>query len=261
GGNRYRQSLMLDKRDRLSCVCTCPVGLSCKHAAAVILHLEQGQHTTDDGAQADGELPNTLRQWLSQLPRALGDALDTPRNCLHYRIGADAQVEVSKARLHKDGAIAAREPYYAMQEATFRQPRFMQPLDLHIAALLTLSRQQGNHFTLSGENGGEALRLLLESGRAFLDWARPPLKAGQRRPARFDWMQRTDGSLRPELVLEKDTATVLTAVDPLYYLDETTNEVGLIQHGLAAPLARHLLEAPPVTSSQAGLFSLSLNEI
>src|SRR5690606_29856169 len=184
GGNRYRQSLMLDKRDRLSCVCTCPVGLSCKHAAAVILHLEQGQHTTDDGAQADGELPNTLRQWLSQLPRALGDALDTPRNCLHYRIGADAQVEVSKARLHKDGAIAAREPYYAMQEATFRQPRFMQTLDLHIAALLTLSRQQGNHFTLSGENGGEALRLLLESGRAFLDWARPPLKAGQSRPAR-----------------------------------------------------------------------------
>ncbi|WP_313223170.1 DEAD/DEAH box helicase [Stutzerimonas nitrititolerans] len=261
GGNRYRQSLMLDKRDRLSCVCTCPVGLSCKHAAAVILHLEQGQHTTDDGAQADGELPNTLRQWLSQLPRALGDALDTPRNCLHYRIGADAQVEVSKARLHKDGAIAAREPYYAMQEATFRQPRFMQPLDLHIAALLTLSRQQGNHFTLSGENGGEALRLLLESGRAFLDWARPPLKAGQSRPARFDWTQRTDGSLRPELTLEEDTAAVLTAVDPLYYLDETNNEVGLVQHGLAAPLARHLLEAPPVTSSQAGLFSLSLNEI
>lgn len=262
GGNRYRQSLMLDKRDRLSCVCTCPVGLSCKHAVAVIHHLEQARRFVGvEAVQANGELPNTVREWLSQLPKALGDNPDAPQGCLHYLIMPDINVEVVKVRLRKDGSIAAREPYYAMHEAAFRQPRFMQPLDLHIAALLTLNRGSGSGFMLSGENGGEALRLILESGRAFLDWDQPALRPGQSRPARFDWTQQPDGAFRPDLALEGDTAEVLSAVDPLFYLDETSNEVGLIQHGLAAPLARHLLEAPPVASSQAGLFSLSLNEI
>jgi len=260
GANRYRQSLMLDKRDTLSCVCTCPVGLTCKHAAAVIQHLEQGHRNVGDRG-ANGELPNLVREWLSQLPRALGESPERQQGYLQYRITPDLYVEVARVRLHADGAIAAREPYYAMREAAFRQPRFMLPLDLHIAALLTLRQSGGNSFALNGENGGEALRLMLESGRAFLDWERPPLQAGHCRPARFDWTQQPDSSFLPDLKLEGDTAKVLTAVDPLYYLDETSNEVGLIQHGLAAPLARHLLEAPPVTSSQAALFSLSLNEI
>ena len=260
GANRYRQSLMLDKRDALSCVCTCPVGLSCKHSAAVIQHLEQERSPTDEGA-ANGELPNTVREWLSQLPRALGDSPDVQQGYLQYRIMPNLYVEVAKARLRTDGSIAAREPYYAMREAAFRQPRFMLPLDLHIAALLTMRQGGGSSFKLSGENGGEALRLILESGRAFLEWDKPALRPGLGRPAHFDWKQQPDGSFQPVLELDGNAATVLTAVDPLFYLDETMNEVGLIQHGLTAPLARHLLEAPPVTSSQAGLFSLSLTEI
>ena len=261
GANRYRQSLMLDKRDTLSCVCTCPVGLSCKHAAAVLQHLEQVRTLKDEGAQATDELSRPVLAWLSQLPRALGGGLEVQQGCLQYRIAPDLHVEVAKASLHPDGSIAGRTPYHAMREAAFRQPRFMLPLDLHIAALLTLRHGAGSSVTLSGENGGEALRLILESGRAFLDWDKPPLRPGLARPARFDWMQQPDGCFRPQLVIEGDKADVLTAVDPLFYLDHAANEVGLIQHGLAAPLARHLLEAPPVSSSQAGLFSLSLNEI
>ncbi|MHB0805572.1 DEAD/DEAH box helicase [Stutzerimonas nitrititolerans] len=261
GANRYRQSLMLDKRDTLSCVCTCPVGLACKHAAAVILHLEQLGGASSTAGSADGELPNPVREWLSQLPRALGDSPEVQQGHLRYRIMPDLYVEVAKARLREDGSIAAMEPYYAMREAAFRQPRFMLPLDLHIAALLTLRQSGGSSFSLRGENGGEALRLILESGRAFLDWDKPALRPGLSRSARFDWKQQADGSYQPELELDGSPAAVLTAVDPLFYLDQASNEVGLIQHGLTSPLARHLLDAPPVTASQAGLFSLSLNEI
>ncbi len=263
GAKRYRQSLMLGKGDWLSCVCSCPVGLNCKHAVAVILHLErQAQYSRDEApGQAGDQLPDTVRHWLSQLPRALGD--DGPRapsQCLHYLIMPDVYVAVFKVRLRKDGSIAAREPYHAMREAAFRQPRFMQPLDLHIAALLALSPGSGNGFSLGGENGGEALRLLLESGRAFLDWNRPPLQSGRKRTARFDWRQR-HGAFQPNLEMDGAAAEALTAVDPLYYLDEASNEIGLIDHGLSLALARHLLEAPSVPPSQAGLFSLSLNEI
>ncbi|NHC11433.1 DEAD/DEAH box helicase [Stutzerimonas degradans] len=263
GGKRYRQSLLLDKRGGLSCVCSCPVGLACKHAAAVIHHLQQLAEHAPPGADAapDGELPDALRHWLAQLPRALGEdtGQDAPAHCLHYRLLPDLYVEVNKVRLRQDGSVAAREPYPAVREATFRQPRFMQPLDLHIAALLALAPIASNRFALTGENGAEALRLLLESGRAFLDWDAPALQPGHRRAARFAWQQH-EGALLPVLEVEGG-AEPLTAVDPLYYRDDAANEVGLLEHGLSAPLARHLLEAPAVSPNQAGLFSLSLSEI
>src|SRR5690606_32379309 len=108
GANRYRQSLMLDKRDTLSCVCTCPVGLSCKHAAAVLQHLEQVRTLKDKGAQATDELSRPVLAWLSQLPRALGSSLEVQQGCLQYRVAPDLHVEVAKASLHPDGSIAGR---------------------------------------------------------------------------------------------------------------------------------------------------------
>ncbi len=264
GGNEYRQSLQLSGTGGLSCVCSCPVGLNCKHGAALILYLEhQAEHqisSTPD--QADDQLPGTVEQWLSQLPLALGEVHNAGQQwCLHYRVVPDVCIEVHKVRLRKDGSFGEREPYYGIREASFRQPRFMQPLDLHIAALLTLGRGTSHGFSLSGENGGEALRLILQSGRAYLDWALPPLQSGLSRTARFNWTQQPDGSFQPSLDMNEPADKLLTAVDPLYYLDEQRNEVGLVEHGLSTALARHLLAAPSVPSTQAALFSLSLNEI
>lgn len=262
--NRYRQSLQLTANGGLSSLCSCPVGLNCKHAAALILHLEhQAEHSTPDASGApNGPLPGSVEHWLSQLPLALGDVQPTDHQwCLHYRVMRDASIEVYKVRQRKDGSFGEREPYYGVAEASFRQPRFMQPLDLHIAALLALSRGSRHRFVLSGQNGGEALRLTLESGRAYLDWNHPPLKPGLSRTGRFNWTQQPDGCFRPTLDMSAQVDELLVALDPLYYLDAPRNEVGLIDHGLTAALARHLLVAPSVPSAQAAVFSLSLNEI
>ena len=264
GSNQYRQSLQLSGNGALSCICSCPVGFNCKHGAALIHHLElQAQSPTAGiGDQPNDRFTGTVEHWLSLLPQALSDApLGDQQWCLHYMVTPDVNIDVFKVRLRKDGSIGERQPYYGMREAGFRQPRFMQPLDLHIAALLTLGRSSGHGFSLSGENGGEALRLVLQSGRAFLDWNLPPLQPDLTRQARFNWTQSADGCFQPSLDMDEPAGELLSAVDPLYYLDEQRNEIGRVDHGLPMPLARHLLAAPSVPSAQAALFSLSLNEI
>jgi superfamily II DNA or RNA helicase len=263
-GSLYRQSLQLSRDGRLSSVCSCPVGLNCKHCAALILTLQSqaAQQPAETAAQNDSAFPDTLERWLSQLPNALtGDLQANPGWCLHYRLSPDLLVQTFKVRLYKDGSWGEREPYHGMREASFRQPTFMSPLDLRVAALVSLVRVSGNGFMLDGENGGETLRLILETGRAYLDWDRPALQPGRSRPARFQWTQRPDGAYQPELIMAQEQGKLLEAVDPLYYLDSERNEIGLLDHGLPAPVARHLLKAPSVPSAQAALFSLTLNEI
>jgi len=263
-GSLYRQSLQLSRDGRLSSVCSCPVGLNCKHCAALILTLQSqaAQQPAETAAQNDSAFPDTLERWLSQLPNALtGDLQANPGWCLHYRLSQDLLVQTFKVRLYKDGSWGEREPYHGMREASFRQPTFMSPLDLRVAALVSLVRVSGNGFMLDGENGGETLRLILETGRAYLDWDRPALQPGRSRPARFQWTQRPDGAYQPELIMAQEQGKLLEAVDPLYYLDSERNEIGLLDHGLPAPVARHLLKAPSVPSAQAALFSLTLNEI
>ena len=264
GGSLYRQSLQLSREGRLSCICSCPVGLNCKHCVALILTLEwQTEHPQSSASEhASDRFPHRLEQWLSQLPRALNDDRQTDQQwCIHYLIKPDIRIEVYRVRLHKDGTWGERQTYYGFREASFRQPGFMQPMDLRIAALVALSRTDGLGFVLSGENGGETLRLVLETGRAFLSWAQAALAPGRSRQARFNWSEQPDGSFQPELSMTEDHGELLTGVDPLYYIDTRQNELGLVDHGLPAPLARHLLGAPSVPSAQAAMFSLTLHEI
>lgn len=264
GGNLYRQSLQLSREGRLSCICNCPVGLNCKHSVALILTLEKqnDQLPANRSEHTSERFPDRLEQWLSQLPQALNDDLQiSQQGCIQYLIRPDIRIEVYRVRQHKDGTWGERQTYYGFREASFRQPGFMQPMDLRISALVALSRTDGLGFVLRGENGAETLRLVLETGRAFLSWDKAPLKPGCSRQARFNWSQQPDGSFQPELSMAEDHGELLTAVDPLYYIDTANNELGLVDHGLPAPLARHLLDAPSVPSAQAALFSLTLHEI
>jgi len=259
-GSVYRQSLELSRDGRLSCICSCPVGRNCKHCVALIATLET--QPAKQSEQSGERFPDRLEQWLSQLPEVLGDNQQAGQGwCLHYLLCPDFSVELFKVRQHKNGTQGERQPYYGLREASFRQPSFMQPLDLRMAALATLGRTSGNGFGLNGENGGEILRLILETGRAFLSWEQPALQPGRPRQARFSWNEQSDGSFKPGLDITETSGELITVVDPLYYIDRTRNEMGIVDHGLPTTLARHLLDAPAVPSAQAALFSLTLHEI
>ncbi|WP_312905854.1 DEAD/DEAH box helicase [Stutzerimonas nitrititolerans] len=260
GSNNYRQTLTLGPRGELHCLCTCPVGWACKHAAAVLYALQRRSQSAQLESHPEDGLHGALQAWLSRLPQALGEAPAAPaQHCLQYLVEADLTVSVYKVRQMKDGSFSTRQPYFAMREASFRQPRFMQPIDLRIAALLNLCAGGGSTFSLEGPNGGEALRLVLESGRAYLNFNRPALRSGLVREAQLQWHTSGNGTLRASLA--PTGVKLIETLDPLYYLDETKNEVGVIAHGLSDTLARHLLDLPEVPAAQATLFSLSLNDI
>lgn len=258
--NSYRQTLSLGPRGELHCLCTCPVGWACKHAAAVLYVLERQAQTVEPEQHRGDGLRDELQTWLSHLPQALGEAPAVPaQHCLRYLIEPGLSVAVFKVRQLKDGGVSSSQPYFTMREASFRQPRFMQPIDLRIAALLNLCAGSGNVFWLEGPNGGEALRLVLESGCAYLHFERPPLQSGLSREARLQWHTAANGTLYPSLA--PDGVELIERIDPLYYLDKSKGEIGLVDHGLTDTLARHLLDLPEVPAAQATLFSLSLSDI
>lgn len=116
---------------------------------------------------------------------------------------------------------------------------------------------------LKGASGGEILALLLETGRLFLDIENDqPLRSGEPRQAHFTWQSMGNGDYRPAWQVDGGTnLEVLTAVEPLHYLDIETGQIGPLQHDLPARLASHLSQAPSVSATEAELFSLSLREL
>ncbi|MEO4046378.1 DEAD/DEAH box helicase [Pseudomonas sp. CAU 1711] len=263
-GNHYEQQILLGTRNApVIGRCSCPVGYNCKHCAAVLFHLGSS------AAQPERGLSGPLRHWLEQLPSALRDADQYPEgelSRLHYQLIPDLEIQVFKVRLRKDGRIAERKPYHAFREAPLRQPRFALPLDLRIARLAYTGNRgyyQSNRFEPCGAEGGELLALLLSSGRLYLDdLDLVPLRAGPARQARLSWQQTREGAYLPHWKsLQGEHCDVLSAVQPLHYLDFDSGEIGPLEHGLPDRLASHLSQLPAIAPAEADLFGLALHEL
>ena len=263
-GQHYTQQILAVTSDiPLLGQCSCPVGYNCKHCAAVMFHLASTSQPVDMGVSA------ALQSWLEQVPGLLQDADDAGQELtrLHYLLLPDDEIGVFKVRLRKDGSIADTQPYNAFRDVPVRQPRFARPVDLRIALLAytgTRSYYPSNLFSLLGTEGGELLGLLLESGRLFLDELdmQNPLRAGPPRQAHLNWQQAPDGSYYSDWEIDGDgDYEVISAVQPLHYLDIDNGEIGHLQHGLPPRLASHLSTMPPVRAAELGLFGLALRDL
>lgn len=272
GAQRYEQQILLGTPGApLIGRCSCPVGYNCKHCVAVLLHLQQQLPSATPHAPAPPRLSSSLQSWLQQLPKA-----DRPNanaypsgelSRLYYQLIPDLAIHLYKVRLRKDGSLAEVKPYFSLREAIQREPRFLLPLDLRIARLAYSSKDNSyrydNRLDLNGASGGEILALLLETGRLFLDLEDGrPLRSGEPRQAHFAWRSTANGGYSPSWQIDAAPALeVLTAVEPLHYLDAETGQIGPLQHDLPAHLASHLSQAPSICATEVELFSLSLREL
>ncbi|WP_137888008.1 DEAD/DEAH box helicase [Pseudomonas sp. 2FE] len=272
GTQRYEQQILLGTPGApLIGRCSCPVGYNCKHCVAVLLHLLQQSPSQTATAPATPKLSGSLQSWLQQLPKAdRPDANAYPPgelSRLYYQLVPDLLIELYKVRLRKDGSLAEIKPYSSLREAIQREPRFLLPLDLRIARLAYSSKDNSyrydNRLDLNGASGGEILARLLETGRLFLDLEDDrPLRSGEPRQAHFTWQSMRNGDYCPTWKVDGGTnLEVLTAVEPLHYLDLETGQIGPLQHDLPARLASHLSQAPSVSATEVELFSLSLHEL
>jgi superfamily II DNA or RNA helicase len=260
--------------------CTCPVGVNCKHVAAVLLDaLAQGRHAMprhelqSEAPQRAPEpaLSANLELWIEEARRAAQPhpaQEGYPPNVWHRvlylldaRISAGTvaglgrntvQVVSARARKTTPGYADVRPwtPTYAQMQSP---PRFALPQDLRIVRALRMEGMElaPGLFTLEGEAAAQSLRAMLATGRChFGSDETPALSEGAARPATAQWTMRPDGSQQLQFRSEP-AADAIVPLAPPWYVDLRRCECGPIDCGLPPALAQALAKAPTIGAGQA----------
>lgn len=219
GGNFYSLTISLLAKDDphwtdIDCVCSCPMAVDCKHAAAALFKLivmtdEPDEQDQPRKAPSDRLNPQ-IEQWLSNLPAATPEVESLPKGsntCLLYQLNPDPysnhwSLYVYRARLLKKGGYSEIKALYSLDETLARAPGYMLDVDKRICRLLLVGRaygRYGNSFALEGADGAEILTLALKTGRLFVEFdAQLALNPGPTLAARFNWAVQPDGSYQPQ---------------------------------------------------------------
>ncbi|VVM50559.1 hypothetical protein PS664_00759 [Pseudomonas fluorescens] len=273
GGSVYSQVITLGAKDDphwtdIDCVCTCPVGVDCKHAAAVLFELialsdEQG---ASESAPGDRLSPQ-IEQWLNNIPATLPEVEALPKSsstCLLYQLNPDPysnrwSLMVYRARTLKKGGYGEIKGLYTLEETLARSPGYLLEVDKRICRLLLLGRAYGRYgssFALEGEDGAEILKLALKTQRLFVDFdAQLALNAGPTRVARFNWAVQPDGGYRPRWSCDELQLHEVLPLKPLHYLNLEIMELGALEYEMDDRLAIHLSSLPEIPANQVALFS------
>ncbi|MBA1427311.1 helicase SNF2 [Pseudomonas orientalis] len=272
GRNVYSLAITLEgatsRWTGIRCVCSCPVAINCKHAAAVLFTLTAlYEELNEPKKQVADRLSPQLESWLETIPKPGQEGETQPKNtgtCLLYQITPDVysngwSLEVYRARVTKKGDYSDIKPLYSMDETLRRAPGYMHELDTRIGRLLMLGRSYGSYgssFQLAGGMGAEILQLALKTQRLFLELSPGlALNPGPACTARFDWAVMPDGNYLPRWVSDKRELDEVLPLKPLHYLDLDNMTIGVVEHGLDENLAMHLCALPVIPADQVALFS------
>jgi superfamily II DNA or RNA helicase len=243
-------------------LCTCPVGVNCKHvAAAMIAALGRAPEAAPE---APPRLPDNLVMWLSQLEKASEpedseEYPDSVRHRLFYVLGLRADptgprvltVDPLSVQMRRDGGFLLPPSQVSPNAATApKPPKFLRPSDRRILRRLP-ALQYGA--TNQDEETVELLRQILATGRAR--WGGvdgPAVSEGPPRPGRLVWNMAEDGSQRPDLDLG-DGALAFLLREP-WYADPDHAVLGPVTLDLPARLACSLLAGPSLPPEAAALF-------
>lgn len=275
----YSQHLGWDADGRLHATCSCPVGSRCKHCLAALWSLSAWLPAPSP-ATAEVLSPS-LQQWLQRLPEDRRARTSGENARLHYQLcrpdkrGDPWCITLHKAQLRRDGSVVQVQPYHVLQQAIVRRPRFLSPVDLRIARLSQgmeavveysahYSVRVDDRLVLKGDEGGELLALMLNTGRLFLDpdTSVQPLSEGQPRAARFSWRSTEQAGLAPGWETGDGKALdIICALEPLHYLDTASGQIGLVEHDLDPAVATALSTAPTVPPAETALFGTLLHRM
>ncbi|GAB3130882.1 DEAD/DEAH box helicase [Novispirillum itersonii] len=277
----YRQDIRLFLRNgaltSVSGVCGCPVGLNCKHVAAVLLAWADRPLLTvpvQPPTSVQPALPESaaaVRHLLSRLEAAAAlDADDAYPDTVHTRLvyalrldeqpgGREAVVRFLSVSLRKDGQFGAQKPYTPESIRAASVAQYITPTDRTILSAVLEQRGYGRsswHGTpLQGERAVWLIERMLRTGR--LHWedirANPPLRSGPVRTGEARWTADADGRQRFAIALDIDTVHLLPTVPPLY-VDPDRWECGAVTTRVPPHLAAALLSAPPLAPADIPAF-------
>ncbi|CAE6868202.1 RNA polymerase-associated protein RapA [Paraburkholderia aspalathi] len=264
--------------------CSCPVGYSCKHMAALLL--ASLEHLPKQPATNGGGVRPELVNWLEGFRARRTEATPASRkksvaakttHALAYVIAGSyrgyPEIFLYKTRMHADGLIRALEDaWYNVENALVKPPKFVAEEDLPILRGLWLTRSSGGHtgsFGLQGATGAAVMEQLLATGRAFVSPAASTMRlgapcalhAGPARPGRIAWHTQPDTRVRPVLQAEPPATMLLTTTQPCWYLDAHSGEAGPVDEPWSAGALADFLSMPSITPDEAALVGNVLREV
>ncbi|WP_275100098.1 DEAD/DEAH box helicase [Sedimenticola hydrogenitrophicus] len=240
--------------------CDCPVGYNCKHVVAACLACRQREGA---GRIQSGDA-SAFADWLERfqspeqpLARTGGAAVDQLLYALEPGSKGAIEVNFTVARRKRDGRFGkGRRVTLATLGNHYQTPRYLQPIDAEIIALLNAcNTYQWGGTLLRGAAGNPALGMMLDSGRAFWGEQRErPLRRGAVRDAVLKW--ENEGRML-RLVLGLADAALMVPVTPPLYIDPARHEAGavVLPDGIDADHLHAIASAPPVPRGEAGRIS------
>ncbi|MEO5916685.1 MAG: DEAD/DEAH box helicase [Luteolibacter sp.] len=265
---------------KMDSVCSCPVGLSCKHAAA-LLALASSQ-LGDEPSGAITLIGPELHEWLKQIetatkavtvsvskPLAKSDSrflaycIEKPR----YRHGASYDFVMRVGTRQKDGSIQISESRAGADPS--KPPKYMVREDMFITALYHQryrSLHLWNDMPFAGSGWEEILDEIFPTGRFyFTDGAFHPsgyrsITPGPVQTVNATWEMSADGSARPVLRCA-DPGFIILPTQPPRYLDPATGQMGVLESALPDHVLSAWLSGPPVSAKELEVVSKRFSTI
>ncbi len=233
--------------------CSCPVGIRCKHLAAVALAVMYKFGGEPQRDAADGAVDS----WAQTFAALQTSVAPRPsREHLHYVIDVIERYYVPHFELSayvvpalQNGRPGTSRRYELYNLAT-GNARHIVPIDRTIGRLISASGLIGGLGNVSPIVLGTLLELMIDTGR--LHWhsvTQPPLARRALVNERITWRLGEDDRQRPQL--DGMPASVLIPSSPLWYVDTQAGSAGPAHVGAASELAAHLATAPALTAEQA----------
>ncbi|MDO7896807.1 DEAD/DEAH box helicase [Pseudomonas citrulli] len=273
GDNVYQQVIELTRYqgyDDVRYECSCPVGDSCKHCAAVMFHLMSDPQALRAGSASE-RLSSELESWIKCIPERGADSLPGKKDAdvrIFYKLKktyiGQWVLELFKGRQLDDGSLKDLKAFGQLRDMLNRFPNYMSDIDKQIGQSLISSQHyhSQNSFPLQERSGAEVLALALQSSRLFLDFDPPqPLSAGPQKNAQFVWEEQANGNYRPRWRNGNQVLDNVLLLEPLHYLDLSRRELGRLSYEMDDKLACHLCRAPEVPVRDVVLFSHRINAI
>ncbi|HEY0524194.1 MAG TPA: DEAD/DEAH box helicase [Stellaceae bacterium] len=287
----YRVDVEIDpvSGDYLDGSCTCPMGVDCKHVAAVMLQVlrerGQGQGTLSGLAYVDlkarrtpsppapDPLAGPLAVWFGTLAkRAAQPAANRSTEAARVLFILDVATRNDRPRLavkplvvrpKKGGGWTAGQSYVMGTLTAPSPPQAFGPEDIVIGRLWSAGR---TYYSYGGSNdlpdNPAMIRLFMQqvlaTGRCH--WRskdNPPLRLGPAREGQLSWELTSTGFQVAIPVGRRASEKVLPCAQP-WYVDTASWECGPLDVGLPEHLIGPLLEAPPIAPHQAAAFARSL---
>ncbi len=252
--------------------CTCLLEMDCEHVGAVLL--AGLEYSPSENQAVRPEVVGWLELFRQRLTEAgAKKSKTTPSQALIYALAWTSyerrfEVHFFKASRTREGTIRSiGDSWSNVEKALLKRPQFINEDDLVILRLLWMCRSHAGYggYTLTGENGAEALERMLGTGRLFAMDERwhvtgTALRLGNARPGKIQWQPSAGDRFQP--VLETiPPSTNMIVVEPVWYVDQSLGEAGAVELPWEAKRIADYLTMPPITLTEVPLVTAVLRDI